>query len=118
MVPVVPRDKPAGFAVGKSFDDEQTKIAMKSVYDKYGYVMCPHTAVGYLGLSEYIKESDVDVNGVVLGTAHPAKFDTVVDPILDLTIDLPEHLKEINAREKVAIAMSADFEAFKEFLLG
>jgi threonine synthase len=111
-------DKVIKHVVGKAYTDEQTKVVMKSVYDQYGYVMCPHTAVGYLGLKEYLSESKVEVNGVVLGTAHPSKFDTVVDPILDITIDLPDHLKEINAREKVALSMSADFEVFKEFLLG
>ena len=111
-------DRVTKHIVGKAYNDEQTKVAMKSVYDQYGYVMCPHTAVGYLGLKEYINESDVDVSGVVLGTAHPSKFDSVVDPILGITIDLPEHLKHINAREKVAIPMKFDFEVFKEFLLG
>ncbi len=111
-------DRVIKHVVGKAYTDEQTKVVMKSVYDQYGYVMCPHTAVGYLGLKEYLSESEIEVNGVVLGTAHPSKFDTVVDPILDITIDLPDHLKEINAREKVAISMKADFEVFKEFLLG
>ena len=111
-------DRVTKHIVGKAYNDEQTKVAMKSVYDQYGYVMCPHTAVGYLGLKEYINESDVDVSGVVLGTAHPSKFDSVVDPILGITIDLPEHLKHINDREKVAIPMKVDFEVFKEFLLG
>ncbi len=111
-------DRVTKHIVGKAYNDEQTKVAMKSVYDQYGYVMCPHTAVGYLGLKEYINESDVDVSGVVLGTAHPSKFDSVVDPILGITIDLPEHLKHINAREKVAIPMKFDFEVFKEYVLG
>lgn len=111
-------DKVIKHVVGKAYDDEETKVAMKAVYDKYGYVMCPHTAVAYLGLVEYLNETGEDVNGVLLSTAHPAKFDTVVDPILGITIDLPQHLKEINAREKVAIPMNAEFESFKEFLLG
>ncbi|MDB4834985.1 threonine synthase [Cyclobacteriaceae bacterium] len=110
-------DKVVSHIVGKTYNDDQTKEAMKAIYDKYGYVMCPHTAIAYLGLTEYMKESGSNANGVLLSTAHPAKFDTVVDPILGITIGLPEHLKEINAKEKVATPMKADFNAFKELLL-
>lgn len=103
--------------VGKTYSDDETKVAMKEVYDKHGYVMCPHTAVAYLGLSDYLKESGSEANGVLLSTAHPAKFDDVVDPILNTQIAMPAHLKEISEREKVAIPMTNEFEAFKAYLM-
>ena len=103
--------------VGKSYDDDETKLAMKEVYDKHGYVMCPHTAVGYLGLTSYLDESASKATGVLLSTAHPAKFDDVVDPILDTKIEMPPQLKAISERKKVAIQMSGDFEDFKAYLL-
>ena len=103
--------------VGKSYTDDETKIAMKEVYDKYGYVMCPHTAVAYLGLTAYFKESGSEANGVLLSTAHPAKFDDVVGPVLGTQIAMPQQLKEISEREKVAIPMTKVFEDFKAYLL-
>lgn len=103
--------------IGKSYSDDETREAMKEVYDQHGYVMCPHTAVAYLGLSDYIKESGSEANGVLLSTAHPAKFDDIVDPILNTQIAMPAHLKEISEREKVAIEMSKEFEDFKTYLL-
>jgi threonine synthase len=111
-------DKVTEHVVGKSYDDEETKMAMKEVYDNYGYVMCPHTAVAYLGLDSYLQESGSEANGVLLSTAHPAKFDDVVDPILGTNITMPAELKEISEREKVAIPMSKNFKDFKSYLLG
>ena len=85
-------DKVISEVAGRHYNDDQTKVAMKEVYDKYGYVMCPHTAVAYLGLTSYMNESGSEANGVLLSTAHPAKFDTVVDPILGISVEIPEHL--------------------------
>jgi threonine synthase len=110
-------DKVTANVIGKSYDDEETKMAMKEVYDNYGYVMCPHTAVAYLGLGSYLQESGSEANGVFLSTAHPAKFDDIVDPILGTKIAMPAQLKEISEREKVAIPMTQKFEAFKAYLL-
>lgn len=102
---------------GYKFDDEQTKVCMKSVYDKTGYVMCPHTAVGYLGLEAYLKDSGFDGTGVTLSTAHPAKFLEVVEPVIGKKLDLPEKLEEIVNKEKVSIPMSTNFEDFKNYLM-
>jgi threonine synthase len=103
--------------VGKHYDDDKTREAMKEVYDEIGYVMCPHTALAYLGLKEYLEESGSKANGVLLSTAHPAKFDDVVNTALDIEIELPLHLAEIAKRKKEAIPMSKDFEGFKAYLL-
>lgn len=54
--------------------DDLTKKRMAEVYEKTGYIMCPHTAVGYDGLLQYKKECGDAVTGVVLSTAHYAKF--------------------------------------------
>ena len=34
---------------GYSFTDEETKTALKELYEEYNYVADPHGAVGYLG---------------------------------------------------------------------
>jgi len=103
----------AGFA----FDDEETKLAITEVYHDYDYVLCPHTAVGYLGVQAYLREEKEDINTVVLATAHPSKFSDVVEPVIGVAPEMPTSLQEIIKKEKVAIKMSTDFEDFKAFLL-
>ncbi|MDO5088497.1 MAG: threonine synthase [Leptotrichiaceae bacterium] len=101
---------------GESADDEDTVKAIKDVYEKYNYLMDPHTAVAY---SVYEKENngiDKNLHTVIMSTAHPFKFplpiakalgiDESKDPyeileeISTLTgIKFPEKLEEIRKAE-------------------
>ena len=94
---------------GRSFDDEATRRAMREVHENRGYLLDPHTAVGYLGLKEEL-EAQGGGTGVVLATAHPAKFADVIrdavgiepplPPALERCADLPERIVEISVDEK------------------
>lgn len=100
---------------GYSFNDEQTRAAMKVVYDTTGYILDPHGAVGYLGLKSYLKNNKA--TGIFLETAHPAKFKDVVDQVVG-NVEVPERLaKHMNERKK-SVEMENDFEELKRFLLG
>ncbi len=103
--------------MGTWFTDEQTSACLNEVYAQHDYVMCPHTAVGYLGMQAYLKKTGSKANGVVLGTAHPAKFSEVVAPLIGQEPQMPAHLAEIIAREKKSHRMGPDFDALKSFLL-
>ena len=102
---------------GASYDDRQTRAAIKSVYQSAGYVMCPHTAVAWLGLRDYRETSGMDCSGVFLSTAHPAKFGEVVETQIGKSVEMPERLRNIVGREKRAVSMGKDFEDFKAWLL-
>ena len=102
---------------GYAFTDEETKVMMKNTYDASGYVMCPHTAVAYLGLKKWSAENEGEYSGILLSTAHPAKFLNVVEPIINQKIELPSRLKSALDGEKKAISLGSDFEGFKKFLL-
>lgn len=102
---------------GYSFTDEETKIALKAIYEETGYIMCPHTAVAYLGLKAYFSQTNSTANGVFLSTAHSAKFLDIVEPILDKKLEVPQELESIINKPKVSIKMSKDFEGFKKYLL-
>lgn len=103
--------------VGDSSDDEQTKVAMKEVFERTNYVMCPHTAVAYLGLKSYTNTLSDEVAGVLLSTAHYAKFLDVVEDALGTSVEIPERLSALLSKEKVAIPMTKDFASFKNYLL-
>lgn len=101
---------------GFYFTDDQTIEAMIRLRNKYGYIACPHTAVGLLGLESY-QQLSVDNCGIALATAHPAKFSPAVDTIFEHAVDVPERLAVLAKREKQAKAIPATFAAFKESLL-
>ena len=100
---------------GFSFTDEETKTGMKDVINKTGYLMEPHGTIGYMALKEYQKTHDVQ--GIVLETAHPAKFGEVVEPVIGRKIEIPERLQEFMKRKKVATLIQPKFEELKDFLL-
>lgn len=101
---------------GYTFTDDQTRDVMRAVFHEKNYVLDPHGAVGYLAWKAYQKEHP-DANGIVLETAHPAKFLEEVEAILDETITIPKLLADINEKEKRAIRMKKDYAAFRNFLL-
>ncbi|MEH0154574.1 threonine synthase [Limibacter armeniacum] len=104
--------------LGKHYTDQQTKETIHTVFDRADYIMCPHSAIGYMGIKEYLDELDDEaVAGIFLSTAHAAKFGDVVEPIIDAPVEIPERLVEIVNREKVAELIAPDFEVLKQKLL-
>ncbi|MDA9329028.1 threonine synthase [Flavobacteriales bacterium] len=101
--------------VGYSYSDAQTKVGMKDVITRTGYLMEPHGVIGYMALKEYQKQHDVQ--GIVLETAHPAKFGDVVEPVIGQKIEVPERLQEFMRRKKVATLINSDFKELKDYLL-
>ncbi|MCH3882256.1 threonine synthase [Tenacibaculum aquimarinum] len=96
-----------------SFTDEATKVAMKEIYKTSGYVADPHGAVGYLGLKKY-NLADTDF-GVFLETAHPVKFLDIVEETLPVSVEIPEQIKSVIDKVKVATKVS-NYTELKEFL--
>lgn len=102
---------------GCFFDDEQTKVGMKAIHKQYGYISCPHTAIGIMGLQQFQAQSSIDTCGIALATAHPSKFKPLVEDVLKIEIDVPERLAVLSERLKQSIRIPAQFGAFKESLL-
>lgn len=102
--------------IGYSFTDEHTKSAMRSVHQQHGYILDPHGAVGYLGLKKYLNESGSDVNGLFLETAHPGKFNEVVEHTLEMKLQLPDALESLKNRTKKSVPINCTLVAAKESL--
>ncbi|HYG39882.1 MAG TPA: threonine synthase, partial [Cytophagales bacterium] len=102
---------------GYSFTDEETRGAMRKILDQANYIMCPHTAVAYLGLKNYQQEDNTEFTGVFLSTAHPAKFLDVLDEDIAKQVELPESLKVLVDRPKQSIPMVSSLSSLKAFLL-
>jgi threonine synthase len=100
-----------------SFPDDACRTAIEEVWQSYDYILDPHTAVGYRAAQHYRKEQESDHPVIILGTAHPAKFSDIVEPLIDREIPLPDALKESMQREKDSVSMKASYPFFKSFLL-
>lgn len=97
-----------------TYNDEETKEAMKSIYAHSGYIAEPHGAVGYLGLKKEMTLHPETI-GVFLETAHPIKFLDVVEPVLDTKLPIPTQIESVLGKEKHSIKIS-NYEGLKNFL--
>ena len=101
---------------GYSYNDSETREAIKDVYNSYNYIMDPHSAIGYLGLKSYLKNPRSDVNGIFLSTAHPIKFKEQVENSIGDQISFPSRLKKIMTKKKNTIEIES-YDQLKDNLL-
>ncbi len=102
---------------GHGATDEETLAAMKMLHDRFGYIADPHTAVGVLGWEAYKREHPEPAQGLVLATAHPAKFADVVMKAIGTAPPLPDRLAAYLKCEKLSLPISSSYDEFKQFLL-
>ena len=100
-----------------SFSDEETKNAMRKVKNDFGYTLDPHGAVAYLGFQKYLEKNNEELIGVLLETAHPAKFVEVVENVLKETIEIPEKLAAFGRKDKLATLLPNDLSKIKEAIM-
>ncbi|APA00454.1 threonine synthase [Flavobacterium commune] len=97
-----------------TYNDEETLVAMKNIYNTDGYIAEPHGAVGYLGLKKEL-ENYPNAIGVFLETAHPIKFLDVVEPALGVTLPIPTQIESVLNKEKVSTKIKT-YDELKAFL--
>ncbi|MGL6022306.1 MAG: hypothetical protein ACRC0A_04300 [Chitinophagaceae bacterium] len=100
------------YLLGYSFLDATTKETMLSVYKNYHYMLDSHGAVAYLGLKKYLQTHTASA-GILLETAHPAKFVDIVEPTINTTVEIPDTLKKFIHKEKQSIVCSVVLEDLK-----
>jgi threonine synthase len=94
---------------GARFKDDEVRDAIKRVYEARGYLLDPHSAIAYLGLKTMVGQSR-DV-GILLATAHPAKFSEVVEPVIGRQVSLPKPLADALARPKQVLHLEPSLSA-------
>ena len=99
---------------GEWYNDQSIKDTVRETYIKTGYLLDPHGACGYQALKDRLQP---DETGIILETAHPAKFLEVVEDIINEKVPVPYKLQEFMKGEKQSISLKKDFERFKEYLL-
>lgn len=103
--------------IAESFTDQATRNCIQQVSQHHKYLMCPHTAVGWLAAESYHRIAP-QTPKVILATAHPAKFIETITSTLNLkSIPIPERLGCLADLPSTTHHLSSKFEDFSEFLL-
>ncbi|NBD37169.1 MAG: threonine synthase [Verrucomicrobia bacterium] len=89
-------------------DDERIRHHIREVYREFGYLPDPHTACAF---------EDLPGEGtkVVLATAHPAKFPTVIEEAVGIHPTAPA-LEALKARQPRSFPLEPDPAAIKDFI--
>jgi threonine synthase len=127
-------------------DNDGIMKAIKACYDRTGYIIDPHGSIGWKawddirsgsmeklvsgfkgdynnsGLTPNIPDWAPDIVakksvGIILETADPAKFGTVVSKAIGREPPVPERLIEVMKLTDQAIPMENDYSDFKEWLI-
>jgi threonine synthase len=100
----------------QSVSDEEIRGTIRTRFERYGETFCPHTATALHVLGR-LRARGEEGEWAIVATAHPAKFEGVVEPLTRKAIDVPSSLAELLRRKSSAIPLAADDDAFKRFLL-
>ena len=93
-----------------SVDDAAIERGIRRDYAEFGFATCPHTATATHTWRQFdaaMRDSD---DWILVATAHPAKFETIVEPLIGTTVPLPDELAEILARPSRAIHIDAQLD--------
>lgn len=74
-----------------SVNDSEIRLTIQNGVKTWKEIFCPHTATAVHVREQLGKEK----NWVIVATAHPAKFESIVEPLVNATIPIPSSLADI-----------------------
>jgi len=93
-------------------DDATITEVVRASPTRHGIVADPHTAAG-LHVLERVRRQGDQRPWAVVATAHPAKFDTIVEPLVGHAVEVPPQLAACLSRAASANELPADYDAFR-----
>ena len=100
---------------GSSWTDRETRDCIRDLWQRRRIAIDPHTAVGLLGLRRELQRRP-GAHGVVLATAHPAKFAETVEPLIGETLPVPPGIARVVDRPRHSVMIPPELDALREVL--
>jgi threonine synthase len=76
-------------------DDDEIRTQISKDFRQRSQIWCPHTATGFWAYDHLPAERRRAGLWIVAATAHPAKFETIVEPIIGEQVPVPPALAEL-----------------------
>ena len=94
-------------------NDSETKKIIQEIYQSFGYILDPHTAVA---AAEALSKSNQGNPYVVLSTAHPAKFPKIYEELgIEINL-LPSALSGLFEKEESLHTFDVDYNQIIDFI--
>jgi threonine synthase len=96
-------------------DDQSIRDRIVSTWNAFGEAVCPHTACG-LEVAARLRAAGETGQLIVAATAHAAKFESIVEPLIGRTVPAPPALAALLARPSHAEPLAPTVEALERVL--
>ena len=105
------RDVLRRVSISLSVDDDTIREVIAAGPTDWGRVWCPHTATAVR-----FREQLDSLHWVIVATAHPAKFETIVEPLVGRTVEPPAPLADLLHRPRQVTEIDADLDVLRDAL--
>ena len=99
-----------------SVTDEQIRASIRQDFEDFGFATCPHTATATFTWRQLDDELAGAHDWILVGTAHPAKFETIVEPLIGEAVPVPPELQTLLDRPAHAVTIEPNLAALEEAL--
>ena len=99
-----------------SVNDRQIEAAIKQDFAEFGFATCPHTATASHTWRQLDRSLADEHDWILVATAHPAKFETIVEPLIGETVPVPPELSELLSRPAKARSIEPTLTALATVL--
>ncbi len=79
----------------KSVSDEEIQQDIRRNFSEFGYASCPHTATASFVWRTLSTQEKLAFDWILVATAHAAKFEQTVEPLIGEEVPVPRGLKDI-----------------------
>jgi threonine synthase len=97
-------------------DDADIEREIVRADEAWGEVLCPHTATASHVYRTHLSAAERGAPWVIVATAHPAKFETVVEPLIGRTVPVPDALRRLMDLPSHSVPIPADVTALRHAL--
>lgn len=94
-----------------SVGDAEIEDEIRKNFDEFGLVTCPHTATATFAWRHMSAERRRASDWLLVATAHPAKFELTVEPIIGQAIPLPDEMQRILSRDRRFVEIEANLQS-------
>lgn len=94
-----------------SVSDREIEDEIRRNFTEFGIATCPHTATATFTWRALTNEQRTENDWILVATAHPAKFEQIVEPIIGQTLSLPDGMASMLSRERHYVEIEPDLRS-------
>jgi threonine synthase len=100
----------------RSVSDAEIEGQIRQDFRTFGFATCPHTATATFTYGQLTEQERIAGDWVMVATAHPAKFERIVEPLIGEPVPVPDSLRAILSRPEHCVTIAPNLDSMVEAL--